>query len=484
MQFKILTEIPATADLVITPVWQDEKKRPYAELIRAEHFSGKAGEILYSILPHADTRRHVLLVGLGELKKATAINIAGALASAVKTAQDKKQTRAAIIVPEKLLQLAGARTAGEMCARLIKLTTYAFSSYITDVERHTAAMEQIIFIGVPAAKQKQFVQGVAAGEIIGAATTLARDLGNHPASDMHPEKLGAEAVAAARGISKLSVRVLGKKEIAKEKMGGLLGVNAGSIRPPAFIIMEYRGGKKADAPTVLVGKGITFDSGGISLKPGDKMDEMKFDMLGGATVIAAIIAAARLKLPVNVVALVPATENLPSGSAYRPGDILKTRGGKTIEVLNTDAEGRIVLADALSYAAKFSPKAIIDLATLTGACVYSLGENRAGMWSTDDKLAARLTGAAENSGELIWRMPLGEDYSAQVKSEIADVKNITERWGSANTAAAFLQEFVDVKTPWAHVDIAGVANSTKLQPARRVGASGWGVALLINLLRG
>ena len=438
----------------------------------------------YALAPFFDSHKHAFYVGLGETKSVTVQTVCIAFATAIKILQEKKQSHIALQFSPAHFKLASPRAFGELLARMIGLTTYQFTEYFTDTKRHVPAITEITLVGVPKAVRKLFEQGLCAGVALDEAVRIARDLGNHTPANMHPEQLGREAERLAHGLKNLTVNVLTKKEIEAEKMGGLLGVSAGSARPPTFIIMEYRGAPKSTAPTVLVGKGITFDAGGISLKPADKMDEMKFDMMGGATVIATLIAAAKLKLLVNVVGLVPAAENLPSGTAIVPGEILKMHSGKTVEVLNTDAEGRLVLADALSYAKKFKPKAMIDLATLTGACVVALGEIRAGMWSPDEKFAAKISRASDVSGEKIWRLPLGEDFSSQVKSEVADYKNITERWGSANTAAAFLQEFVPNETPWAHLDIAGVAYSQKLEPVRRHGASGWGVALLIELLRG
>lgn len=469
-------------DTVIVPVFKNEKKRSFADLISEEHFKGDRAEILYSLLPHETGMHHAIFVGLGEVKKATVVSIATAIANAVKHAQDKKRARVAVQLSAEILKLGDTRELGEICARMIGLVAYHFAEYLTDTERHATKIESITFVNVPKVSIKSFEAGISSGVMIDSAVQEMRSLGNHTPANMHPEQLASEAVRLAKGVAKLSVKVLNKKEIEAEKMGGLLGVAAGSARPPAFIIMEYKGGKATDAPTVFVGKGITFDAGGISIKPSSKMDEMKFDMMGGATVIGALLAIAKLKLPVNVVGLIPAAENLPSGSAIVPSDILKMHSGKTVEVLDTDAEGRLILADALSFAARFKPKAVVDLATLTGACVVALGETRAGFWSTDEKLSGRIEAASKKTEELVWRMPLGEDFSSQVKSDVADLKNITDRWGSANTAAAFLQQFAPT-TSWAHIDIAGVANSSKLQPARRAGASGWGVALLVELVR-
>lgn len=470
MRLNFLENLEKKSIVVIVSVLKDSKKWPAG--LSVEHFKGEKEEILYSVA--GGTAQ--LFLGLGEKKKLNLVGVVAALSAAIKFLQEKKQSVAALQFDPAWTTLAKPQKWGEILARFFSVATYQFNHYKTDKERHLPAVTEIIFLGWPKQWQKGLTAGWEQGQIVAQYINEARDWGNHPASHMHPQQLADEAVRLAQDLAKLKVTVWDKAKIAAEKMNGLLAVNAGGVHAPVFIIMEYRGAAAKDAPIVLVGKGLTFDAGGISLKPADKMD-----MLGGATVIATVAAAAHLKLPVNLVGLVPATENMPSGSAYRPGDILTMHSGKTVEVLNTDAEGRIILADALSYAKTFAPKMVIDLATLTGACAVALGESYAGLWATDEKVAARVQAAATESGELVWRLPLGEDFSKQIKSEIADIKNFGERYGSANSSAAFLQEFTDY--PWAHLDIAGVAWSQKLVPARRVGAAGWGVALLIQLLK-
>jgi len=265
-------------------------------------------------------------------------------------------------------------------------------------------------------------------------------------------------------------------------MNALLAVAAGSNQEPKFIILVYTGSKKKSAPIVLVGKGLTFDSGGISIKPAEKMDEMKTDMSGGAAVMGVIMAAADLQLPLNITALVPATENMPGGSACKPGDIVKSYSGKTIEVLNTDAEGRLILADALTYASELKPAAVIDVATLTGACIIALGDDVVGMLGTDDKIKNEINKAAQTTGELVWELPLWEQYHELIKSDIADYKNSSGRAGSTITSAAFLSKFVG-DLPWVHLDIAGPAWTTKDKPYVPKGAAGITVRLLVEFLR-
>lgn len=269
-----------------------------------------------------------------------------------------------------------------------------------------------------------------------------------------------------------------------KKMGmrSLLGVASGSNEEPKFIILEYSGGSKSKAPVVLVGKGLTFDSGGISIKPAEKMEEMKSDMSGGAAVMATIMVAADLRLPLNVIGLIPATENMPGGNAYKPGDVLKSYSGKTIEVINTDAEGRLILADALSYASVYKPAAIIDIATLTGACIIALGDDVIGMLGYDEKLKNEINRAARETGELVWEMPLWEQYSELIKSDIADYKNTGGRAAGTITAAVFLSKFVG-NYPWVHLDIAGPAWSGKDKAYIPKGAAGISVRLLTEYLR-
>ena len=280
----------------------------------------------------------------------------------------------------------------------------------------------------------------------------------------------------------MKLRILDDAQMKKIGMNALLGVARGGSEPAKFIILEYDGRRRSDPPIVLVGKGLTFDSGGISIKPSEKMEEMKTDMAGGAAVLGAIAAVADLKLPVHVVGLIPATENLPGGKAYKPGDILKSLSGRTIEVITTDAEGRLILADALTYALRYKPAAVIDLATLTGACIVALGDHVIGMLGTDEALKARIREAADATGERVWELPLWEDYDEQIRSDIADFKNSGGRAGGAITAAAFLRKFVG-DVPWVHLDIAGPSWLSKDRPYIPKGASGVGVRLLVRFLR-
>jgi leucyl aminopeptidase len=290
----------------------------------------------------------------------------------------------------------------------------------------------------------------------------------------------ARKVAKERG---LEVTVLEKDRMQEMGMGGLLGVNQGSAQPPKLIVLEYKGNQTGVTDITLVGKGITFDSGGISIKPSERMEEMKGDMAGGASVIATIGAIAQLKPAINLRAIVPATENMPDGKAYKPGDVLKALNGKTIEVISTDAEGRVILSDALSYANKLGTKRIIDVATLTGACAVALGTICSGAFTNNQELADQVIAAGNRAGECIWQLPMYEEYKEQNKSDVADIKNSGGRYGGAITAAQFLAEFVG-DTPWVHLDIAGPFMSDKEKGYTTKGATGVPVRTLINLVMG
>jgi leucyl aminopeptidase len=314
------------------------------------------------------------------------------------------------------------------------------------------------------------------GAAIAAGQTLARDLGNLPANYCTPSLLAETAKSLAHEY-KLKIQVFDREGIEKIGMGSFLSVAQGSQEEPRFIVLEYKGGSAKAAPVVLVGKGITFDSGGISLKPGEGMDEMKFDMCGAASVLGTFRAVAKMKLPINLVGLIPATENLPSGVAVKPGDVVTSLSGQTIEILNTDAEGRLILCDALTYAEHFKPAAVVDIATLTGACVIALGHHTSGLLSNNDELAGELLGAGQRSGDRAWQLPLFDEYQEQLKSNFADMANIGGRPAGTITAACFLSRFAK-SYKWAHLDIAGTAWKSGTEK----GATGRPVPLLTEFL--
>lgn len=368
--------------------------------------------------------------------------------------------------------------AAELLGIGIELANYQLDRFRSEPTPSTLA-----FVEFTGGEESLITQALSRAMTIGEAVSLARDLVNTPAGDLAPSNFAEIAVAIAQA-SGLGIEVFDEDRIAKERMGGLLGVAAGSVKPPRFITLTYEPeGKSKDVPTVaLVGKGITFDSGGLSLKSGTGMMTMKMDMSGAAAVLSTLSVCALLDIKVRVVGYMPLTENMPSGTATKPGDVLRTRSGKTIEVLNTDAEGRLILADALTVAAEGKPDAIIDLATLTGACVTALGSQIAGLLGNDDALISQVQAAGRSAGEALWPLPLPTGYHSHIDSEIADMKNIGAT-GQAGTisAALLLEEFVG-DVPWAHLDIAGPAWSEEDSGLVRKGGSGFGVRTLLALL--
>jgi leucyl aminopeptidase len=356
------------------------------------------------------------------------------------------------------------------------VTTVAEASYVyttTKSKPEARTISRVVVgLGKAAPVKPAFMQAVAAV----AGIEMAKEWANRPANHSTPTML-AQAARSLSRLPKISCQVLGPKEVAKLGMGSFMAVAQGSEQALRFIVLQYNGASKAHAPTVLVGKGITFDTGGISLKPAPEMDEMKFDMSGAASVLGVFRALGELKPAINVVGLIPSCENMPDGRALKPGDVVTSMSGQTIEVLNTDAEGRLILCDALTYAERFKPTAVVDIATLTGACMIALGGVRSGLFASSDELAQRLMAAGESSQDLCWRLPLDEDYAEGLKSNFADVANVAGRAGGAITAAKFLQRFAD-KFAWAHLDIAGTA----WKSGAAKGATGRPVGLLLDFL--
>ncbi len=450
-----------------------------SDVIKSGDFEAKASEVLVIYTRGAVPAKRIALVGLGKKSELNLEKIRRAFAKAMQHLRGLKIKEAATafdtdLLPDQKEKVVAAIVEGA------SLGLYQYTPYKTVGREEVKDLRQLEIIARYA--DYSWIQDVVQKtNIITDAVCFARDLVSAPANEMTPSILASHAQKLAKK-KNIVCRVLDQGKMKVLGMNALLGVAAGSHQPPKLIILEYNGGKKGDAPIALVGKGLTFDSGGISIKPAEKMDEMKTDMAGGAAVLATIKAAADLKLPVNIVGLVPATENMSGGGALKPGDILKSHSGRTIEVLNTDAEGRLILADALSYASKYKPSAIIDIATLTGACVVALGEEVAGMLGTDDPLKKALREAADATGELIWELPLWEHYHELIKSDIADYKNTAGRMGGAITGAAFLSKFAG-DYPWVHLDIAGPAWTTKDKAYIPKGASGVPVRLLVEYLR-
>ncbi|MEK7150885.1 MAG: leucyl aminopeptidase family protein [Patescibacteria group bacterium] len=368
----------------------------------------------------------------------------------------------------------------ELAATNFEMANFEFIKYKTKPKDGWNFIEEVYLQGV---ESRDSQEGFKRGQVIGEEVNKTRALANTPGGEMPPKLLAQAAREAARG-TKIKVKILGKGEIKKLGMGGVLGVAQGSDEDPQFIILEYFGAVKSEKPTVLVGKGVTFDTGGLNLKPSAYIYEMHMDMSGGAAVIHTVALAARLGLKINVVGLVPAVENMPSGSSYRPGDLLKSMSGKTIEVLDTDAEGRIILADALTYAQKFySPRLVVDIATLTGSAAGALGERASAIFTPDENLEKKFRALGEISGDYVWPLPLWEEYEEEVKGTFGDWANVGKtRYGGAITAAVFLWQFIkESKVPWVHIDMAPRMTSIEGEYLSK-GAAGAPVRLLIKLL--
>jgi len=434
------------------------------QALEAKDFEHKAGKTLAAYrLPKIQAPK-IWLVGCAQGTPAQVRTAMAAVMPAVKSAQSKKLSLVFASAPQLDALQAAVLTAAE-------------TSYVYTATQSKPSGRKIthLKIGVPtlsAAAQQAFDHATA----IAMGIEVAKEWANRPANHATPTQLGEAAKALAKG-SKMACEVLGPKEVGKLGMGSFMSVAKGSREPLRFIVLHYHGAAKTQAPVVLVGKGITFDTGGISIKPAAEMDEMKFDMSGAASVLGVFKTLSLLKPAINVVGLIPACENMPDGLAVKPGDVVTSMSGQTIEILNTDAEGRLVLCDALTYAERFKPKAVIDIATLTGACVVALGAVRSGLFATDDDLAQALEQAGDQAMDLCWRMPLDDDYADALKSNFADVANLGGRAAGAVTAAKFLQRFAKA-FPWAHLDIAGTA----WKGGAAKGATGRPVGLLMHYL--
>ncbi len=454
------------------------------QLIKLGDFKAKEGTSAVVYGNGKIGAKRILLVGLGEKKKASLDTARKAAANAAKKAVETKIGTVSLALHKAFGGRLDLSAMGRACAEGTYFGSYRYDEFVTDSDDERLASLRVEVIDSDSAKTRKLNTGLAAGAIIGKAHSYARTLANRPANVINPAKLAEAAKELARGYERLSCTVFDEKQLTAKGMGGVLAVGSGSQNKPRFIILKYdpAGRTASGRPTIgLVGKAITFDSGGISIKPADKMDEMKLDKTGGITVLGTMKAVAELKLPLNVFGIIPSAENLPSGSSYRPGDIITTFSGKTVEVLNTDAEGRMILCDGLAYAAKQKCDVIIDVATLTGACKVALGQYMAGLFGNDDKLIKQLQKAAQDSGEKVWPMPSGDEYAEQMKSKIADLRNIGNKWGGACTAAAFLKQFVG-EAKWAHLDIAGIDIFPKPTKFSAEGSTGFGVRLLTTYL--
>jgi leucyl aminopeptidase len=448
--------------------------------IQDERFRGKAGQTLVIHTQERLPATRLALIGVGaraSLRLPTLLAFSG---RAARLASSTGAATLGLVPPPALAadptDLAATLTQG------VLLGSYRFDRYLSDESRaaRTAATVYLLLAGAPA----EASAGIPRGRTVAAAVTRARDMVNEPAAVMTPSRLADVAREIASQNAELELVVLGPEECRERGMGLLLAVAQGSVEEPRLIHLAWkpRGLISPARRVALVGKGVTFDSGGLSLKPNDSMLDMKTDMAGAAAVIAAMDAVARLRLPVEVHAIAPCTENMPSGRSYKLGDVLRSKAGKTVEINNTDAEGRLILADALTYALELRPDVVLDFATLTGACVVALGPHIAGVMSNDDTLLAQWLAAAKAAGEEMWHLPLPERLMDQLKSEIADMKNTGERWGGALTAGLFLKEFVGA-VPWAHVDLAGPSSTDKELGHIGKGGTGFAVSTIIEYLR-
>ncbi len=418
----------------------------------------------------------IVVAGLGKASKLDQAAFRKACAAAVGTVSKTKTRQIVNFLTLETVDSATPYYLARATAESIGDTLYRFTEMKSGKKPPVMPLKKV---GIAIAKRgdaKRAELGARHGDAVNVGVSLAKDLGNLPGNVCTPGYLARTAQTLAKGNGKLSVKVLNESEMKRLGMHSLLSVTAGTAEPAKLIVMQYKGAA-SDAPVVLVGKGVTFDSGGISLKPGPAMDEMKFDMCGAAGVIGTMATVAALELPINLNVLVPAVENLPGGRATKPGDIVKSMSGQTIEILNTDAEGRLILCDAITYSRRFKPAAVIDVATLTGACVIALGKHHSGLMSYSDTLADEILAAGIQAGDRGWRLPLGEDYARQLSSNFADFANIGGREGGAITAGCFLGKFAD-GLDWAHLDIAGSA----WHSGARKGATGRPVPMLAELL--
>jgi leucyl aminopeptidase len=446
-----------------------------SEMFRTGEFDGSSGsEVMLHRVPETAAGR-VILVGLGEENEIDLDSYRQAAGRVGKLALSHHLKSVGMYYDgPDLGNMAAALTEG------IILGSYQFLRYKTNEKATAGTLASASVVVSKPARVRSAEKGIAQAQIITDAAIMARDLAAIPGNDLYPEEFARFARKVARQYG-LQCTVLGPAEIHKERMGALEAVGRGSARPPQFVIVRHNG-KPAAKPVVLIGKGITFDSGGISLKPSADMDQMKWDMSGAADVLATVVAAARLKAKVNLIGLLPLAENMPSSKASRPGDIIVSRSGLTVEIISTDAEGRLILADALDYADKFKPQAVIDIATLTGAALYILGYAGAPFVGTHPGLNDGLRAAAARTGERIWELPLWKDFVEQMKSPLADLKNSGGRAAGTLAAASFLRKFVK-EWPWAHIDIAYCALEISGKPYVPKGTTGFGVRLLVDLIR-
>lgn len=483
---------PSAAAVLLVKSGANAATHPFVKALSPEdkkHFTLAYGAFNPDVHPHRlvvlPSGKKFLLVATGDAKKFNHRKAILAMRHIVAAAKAERLSA----IETYLHDVETAKTRGaelaELFATQCELANFEFNRYKQPPKQGWTSVETVIVHARLAAPL--LLRALAQGQVTGEEMNKARTLANTPGSDMTPQKLAEAAVAAGKE-SGFAVKVLDEKEIRKLGMGGVLGVAKGSDEPPRFIVMEYLRGKKSEKPVVLVGKGVTFDTGGLNLKPEQGINEMHMDMSGGAAVIHTIAALARLSVKKNIIGIVPAVENMPSGSSYHPGDLLKTMSGKTIEVLNTDAEGRVILSDALTYAKKYNPRLIVDIATLTGAAMAALGQRASALFTTEPALEKTFRETGERTGDFVWPLPLWEEYEDDIRGTFGDVANLGKtRYGGAITGAAFLWQFVkDEKTgpapAWVHLDIAPRMTAIDGEWLAK-GAAGASILLLTQFLR-
>jgi leucyl aminopeptidase len=456
-----------------------------AKVLASGDFKGKANQVLVVHTPDRAIKRFAL-VGLGKAADVTLDKMRNGGGKGASTLRDLGVKHLTILIPgpgHAKTEL--AKDWGELAQAIAEgalMSLWQMHDYRTKEREDIKTVESVSFYTDDAGAKGDLEAAVNTAKILNDSITEARNLVMHPGNVVTATRMAEEAVRISKEAG-IDCKVLEKADMEKLGFGGVLGVNQGSVEPPKFIIMTYNGGAKDEAPIAIVGKGITFDTGGISIKPGEGMEKMKYDMAGGAATIAILRAAAMLGLKRNLVGLVPATDNMPSGSALKPGDILRTYGGLTVEVLNTDAEGRLILCDAISYAVKdLKAQAILDMATLTGACVIALGTEAIGVLGNNQTFIDRTLACGDKTGDRGWQMPLWKEYHELLRSDIADMKNIGGREAGTITAACFLSRFAG-DTPWVHLDIAGTAWTEKEKPYRPKGPTGIPIRMVVELLR-
>ena len=439
---------------------------------------GKLGRISIIPMPGKNPAQRILLAGIGKKENLTNDTIRHVSGKIAQKSRELKLKEFSIITPPSFVidQISSVTQIIEGC----KISLYKLDKFKAEKAEKSPDLTIIV------SKSSKILHAIKTAEIVSEGAIFTKSIANLPPNECTPTTLANFARMISKK-NKMKCYVISEPELKKKGFGGISAVGQGSKKEPKLIVLEHTNGPKNENPVVLVGKAVTFDTGGISLKSGDRMDEMKFDKCGGCTVLGIMKAVSELKLPINVVGIIPSVENMPSGESYRPGDIIKLYSGKTAEILNTDAEGRLILADALAYGEKqYTPKAIIDFATLTGACIIALGTNVAAIVSNDEKLTKRINESSKKTTEQVWELPLNQDYMDMIKSDVADMKNVgIGRAAGTITAAAFLKNAVE-KTPWIHIDIAGVAwiqSATKEKSYNPKGATGFGVRLILDYLQ-